>query len=141
MLHHPFERLTDLLSFDGSDYGSYTDAFHACRRLHTHPDDFYTDLEANGQDTDNEDSDSVRDESGDEPLADFELFARRRPRDDLTCSFTDDLGSRELDRAYDWTSHVGRDTTTPEDWDQFKLLNHTEQAVTVDSDPGPLNTE
>src|SRR5713226_5883092 len=32
-------------------------------------------------------------------------------------------------------------TITPEDWDQFKLLNHTEQAVTVDSDPGPLNTE
>jgi ATP-dependent DNA helicase PIF1 len=141
MLHHPFERLTDLLSLDGSDYGSYVDAFQACRQLHTHPDDFYTDVKADGQDTDSEDGASVRDESGDEPLADFEVFARRRPRDDLTCSFADDLGSRELDRAYDWTSHVGRDTTTPEAWDQFKLLNHTEQAVTVDSDPGPLNTE
>ena len=63
--------------------------------------------------------------SSDEPLADFEVFARRRPgNDDLTCSFTDDLGSRDLDRAYDWTSHVGRDITTPEAWDQFKLLNH-----------------
>jgi len=30
---------------------------------------------------------------------------------------------------------------TPETWDQFRLLNHTEQAVTVDSDPGPLTTE
>jgi ATP-dependent DNA helicase PIF1 len=140
MLHHPFERLADLLSFDGSDYSSYTDAFRACRQLHTHPDDFYTDLEADGQDTDS-DGDSVSDEGGDEPLADFELFACRRPGNDLTCSATDDLGSRELDRAYDWTSHVGRDLTTPEEWDQFKLLNHTEQAVTVDSDPGPLNTE
>jgi ATP-dependent DNA helicase PIF1 len=142
MLHHPFERLTDVLSFDGSDYGSYTDAFRACRRLHTHLDDFYTDLEADGQDTDSDDGDSVRNASDTEPLADFEIFARRRPcNDDLTCSFTDDLGSRELDRAYDWTSHVGHDITTAEAWDQFKLLNHTEQAVTVDSDPGPLNTE
>jgi hypothetical protein len=141
MLHHPFERFTDLLSFDGCDYGSYIDAFRACRRLHAHPDDFYTDPVADGQDTDSEDGESVGNESGDEPLADFEVFARRRPRDDLTCSFTDDLGSRDLDRIYDWTSHAGRDLTTPEDWDQFQLLNHTEQAVTVDSDPGPLNTE
>jgi ATP-dependent DNA helicase PIF1 len=127
--------LTDLIT-------DRTDAFRACRRLHTHPDDFYTDLEADGQDTDSEeDGDSVRDESDAEPLADFELFARRRPRDDLTCSFTDDLGSRDLDRAYDWTSHVGHNITTPDEWDQFMLLNHTEQAVTVNSDPGPLNTE
>jgi ATP-dependent DNA helicase PIF1 len=142
MLHHPFERVTDLLSFDRCDYGSYTDAFQACTRLHTHPDDFYTDPVANDQDTDSEDDESVCDESDNGPLADFEVFARRRPgNDDLTCSFTDNLGSRDLDRAYDWTSHVGRNTITPEDWDQFKLLNHTEQAVTVDSDPSPLNTE
>jgi hypothetical protein len=142
MLHHPFERLADLLSFDRCDYGSYIDAFQACRRLHTHLDDFYTDPVANDQDTDSEDGESVRDESDNGPLADFEIFARRRPcNDDLTCSFTADLGSRELDRVYDWTSHVGRNTTTPEDWDQFKLLNHTEQAVTVDSDPGTLNAE
>jgi ATP-dependent DNA helicase PIF1 len=142
MLHHPFERVTDLLSFGRCDYGSYTDAFRACTRLHTHPDDFYTDPVANDQDTDSEDDESVRDESDNGPLADFEVFARRRPgNEDLTCSFTDNLGSRDLDRAYDWTSHVGRNTITPEDWDQFKLLNHTEQAVTVASDPGPLNTE
>jgi hypothetical protein len=142
MLHHPFQRFTDLLSFDGCDYGSYIDAFQACGRLHTHPDDFYADRRADNQDTDSEDDESVRNESDAEHLADFELFARRRPRnDDLTCSFTDDLGSRDLDRVYDWTSHVGRDITTAEAWDQFKLLNHTEQAVTVDSDPGPLSTE
>jgi hypothetical protein len=141
MLHHPFERFTDLRSFDGCDYGSYTDAFYACRRLHSHPDDFYTDVVANDQDTESEDE-SVRNGGDDEPLADFEAFARRRPyNDDLTCSFTDDLGSRDLDRAYDWTSHVGRDITTVEAWDQFKLLNHIEQAVTVNSDPSPLNTE
>jgi hypothetical protein len=101
MLHYPFERYTDLLSFDGYDYGSYTDAFRACRRLHTHPDDFYTDLVADNQDTDSEDNELVRNDSEDEPLADFKAFARRRPRNDLMCSFADDLGSRELDRIYD----------------------------------------
>ena len=101
MLYHPFKRVADLLSFDGSDYGSYPDAFRACRRLYTHLDDFYTDLVADDQDTESEDNESVRNESGDEPLTNFKLFARRRPRDDLTCSFTDDLGSRDLDRVYD----------------------------------------
>ncbi len=54
MLRHPFERFTDLLSFDSSNYGSYTDAFRACKRLYTYPDDFYTDLVADDQDTDSE---------------------------------------------------------------------------------------
>jgi ATP-dependent DNA helicase PIF1 len=142
MLHHPFQQLTDLLSFNGCDYGSYPDAFYACQRLHTHPDDFYTDPATDDQDTDSEDDELVPDEGIDEPLADFEAFARQRPGNhDLTCSPTDDLGSRELDCAYDWTSHVGRDLTTPDAWDQFKLQNYTEQAVAVDLDPGPLNPE
>ena len=140
MLHHPFQQPTDLLSFDGCDYGSYVDAFQACGRLHTHPDDFYTDPVADNPDTDSDDE-SVCTDYSDGPLADFEVFARRRPCDDLICSFTDDLGGRDLDRLYDWTSHVGRDLTTPEEWDQFKLLHHTEQAVTVNSDPSLLNTE
>jgi hypothetical protein len=117
MLHHPFTIPTDLLAFDGCVYGSYIDAFRACRRLHTHPDDFYTDPVADDQATESEDDESVRSESEDGPLAGFEVFARRQARGDLTCSFTDDLGSRDLDRAYDWTSHVGRNITTPEDWD------------------------
>ena len=102
MLHYPFKRFTDLLSFNGSDYGSYTDAFRACKRLHAHPDDFYTDLVADDQDTDSKEGEPLLYQyDSNEPLADFELFACRRPRNDLTCSFTDDLGSRDLDRAYD----------------------------------------
>jgi hypothetical protein len=117
MLHHPFEHFTDLLSFDGYDYVSYADAFYACQRLHTHTDDFYTDPTSDDED-ESEDEELVRDESDDGPLADFEIFARRRAGNhDLTCSATDDLGSRDRDRSYDWTSHVGRDLTTPEAWD------------------------
>src|SRR5438876_92714 len=68
MLHHLFERFTDLLSLDRCDYRSYINAFQACRRLHTHPDDFYTDPVADGQDTDSKDDESVCSESNDKPL-------------------------------------------------------------------------
>jgi hypothetical protein len=142
MLHHPFTDVTDLLTVDESEYGSYRDAFLACRDAHTHPDDFYTDPEPDEDATDSDDDESVRDDGEDGPLADFEVLARRRPDNaDLTCSFTGDLGRRELDRVYDWTSHVGRDLTTPDAWKQFKLQYGTMQAVTVDSDPQPLNPE
>ena len=140
MLHHPFTSLTDLFTVDGCAYGSYGDAFSACRRLHTHPDDFYTDPVTDEPDADSEDEDSVSDEDG--PPADFEVLARRRPgRADLTCSFTDDLGRRELDRVYSWMPHVGRNLTTLDAWSQFKLRHNTVQAVIVDSDPRSLNTE
>ncbi len=114
ILHYPFKQLTDLLSFDGSNYRSYTDAFQAYRQLYTYLDDFYTDLEADGQDIDSKDSDSVYNNSDNEPLADFEAFACRQPsNNDLTCSFTDDLGNYELDRTYDQTLHVSRNIITP----------------------------
>jgi hypothetical protein len=99
MLHYPFRQLADLLSFDSSIYRSYIDAFRACQQLYTYPDDFYTDLVANDLDTDSEDE-SICDESDNKPLADFEAFACRQPGNDLTCSFTDDLGSCELDCIY-----------------------------------------
>jgi hypothetical protein len=95
---------------------------------------------ADDEDTDSDDE-LVCTDSSDGPLADFKVFARRRPRDDLTYSFTDDLSSRDLDCIYNWSSHVGRNLTTLEEWDQFKLLRYTEQAITVDSDPSLLNVE
>ena len=33
MLHHPFERVTDLLQVDGTEHGSYADAFNACKEV------------------------------------------------------------------------------------------------------------
>jgi hypothetical protein len=143
MLHHPFKHPTDLLTVDGHDYESYPDAFYACRRLHTHPADSYTDVVADDPDaTESEYEDSDRGDDSNEPLADFEVFARRRPGDhDLTCSFSNDLGARDIDRTYDWTPHVGRNTVLPAAWELFKRQNVTGQAVTVDADPAPLNTE
>ncbi|KIX03743.1 uncharacterized protein Z518_07296 [Rhinocladiella mackenziei CBS 650.93] len=40
---------------DESIIGSYIDAFRTCRRLHTHPPDFYDDPEGEGSDSDDED--------------------------------------------------------------------------------------
>jgi hypothetical protein len=51
------------------------------------------------------------------------------------------LGTREMDRNYDWSSHVGRYNISPEIWDQIKAENPTTQLVTMDSSPLPLNPE
>ena len=114
ILYHLFERLTDLLSFDGSDYILYTDAFRVYRWLYTYPDDFYTDPVTDDPDTDSDEGESVY-ESDDEPLVDFEAFTCRRPGNDLIYSPIDDLGSRDLDYIYNWTLYISRDLTILED--------------------------
>ena len=52
MLYHLFVSFTDLLSFNGYTFTGYIEAFQACKRLHTHPEDFYTDPEVEGSDLD-----------------------------------------------------------------------------------------
>ena len=81
ILHHPFVDWKDLLSIDGQVYSSYIDAFQAYTR--THPQDFYTDPEAECLDSDESDEDP-KEQADDHPLADFEAFARRRPQEDFT---------------------------------------------------------
>jgi hypothetical protein len=116
MLHHPFVDWADLLCVDGRTYGSYIDAFQACRASHTHPQDFYTDPETEDPDSSDEsNAGDAADTADDEaPLADFEAFARRRPQEDFTRLELGDLGARETDRSYDWTQHVGRYKLYPE---------------------------
>jgi hypothetical protein len=100
MLHHPFVDWTDLFSVDGQTYGSYIDAFWACSRSHAHPQDFYTDPEAECSDPDDEsEEDPLEDATGNYPLADFELLARRRPQEDLPQGESlGGLGDREVNR-------------------------------------------
>jgi ATP-dependent exoDNAse (exonuclease V) alpha subunit len=143
MLHHPFVDWIDLLSIDGQVYGSYIDAFQACHHSHTHPQDFYTDPEAEFSDSDDESEEDPQEEADDEhPLADFEAFARRRPQEDFThIDLLDSLGTREMDCNYDWSQHIGRYDIPPEIWDQIKAENPIAQIVTIDSSPDPLNLE
>ena len=79
MLHHPFTDWVDLLTVDGQAYESYTDAFQACSHSHTHPQDCYTDLEAESEASDDSEEDPEEQVDDEHPLADFEAFARRRP--------------------------------------------------------------
>ena len=143
MLHHPFVDWDDLLMVDGQVYRSYIDAFQACHHSHTHPEDFYTDPEAESRGSDDESDEDPEEQADDEhPLADFEAFARRRPQEDFTCvDLLDSLGTREMDRNYDWSLHVGRYDISPEIWDQIKAENPIAQVVTMDSSPLPLNLE
>jgi len=143
MLHHPFVEYAELLTVDGQVYGSYIEAFQACRRLHTHPEDFYTDLGAEPDPTESESEVGVEGETEEDfPLADFEAFARRRPREDFTCiDPLDSLGSREMDLIYDWSAHVGRYDISPDMWERVKAENPIEQVAAIDSSPDPLNVE
>jgi hypothetical protein len=79
--------------------------------LHTHPKDFYNDLEGEGLDSDSDSGDEDPQEVENEyPLADFEAFALRRPGVDFTArgNILNSLGSQEIDRSYDWSTHIGR---------------------------------
>jgi len=132
---------------DGQLYDSYINAFRACSRSHSHPDDFYTDPEADPATLDDNTDDSTASTHEEEdqdpyPLADFELFARRRHQDDCTrADPLESLGAREIDRAYDWSSHVGRYEISPEIWAQVKAENPIEQRVDVTSSLRQLNVE
>jgi ATP-dependent exoDNAse (exonuclease V) alpha subunit len=128
MLHHPFVTLDDLLTVDGSAYGSFADAFQICRASHSHPSDFYTDPPRDGDDESDTGGEEEELAPGgiEQPLADFEAFARRRPG---------------RDRSYNWSVHIGRWIVIPEVWAQIKADNVTTQAVIVDSCPSTLNRE
>lgn len=144
MLHHPFVVCEDLLTVDGIEYGSLIDAFHICRTSHNHPLDFYTDPPRERDDESDEASeDEERETDGiEQPLADFEAFARRRPGRELDCTdLLDTLGTREIDRSYNWSIHSGRWIVVPEVWNQIKADNLVTQAVIVDSCPLLLNHE
>jgi hypothetical protein len=52
-----------------------------------------------------------------------------------------DMGTREIDRDYDWSIHVGRYNIHPEVWDQMKAENPVEQVVEVDSSLDSLTLE
>ena len=146
MLHHLFTDWPDLFSVENKTYRSYIKAFRACKRLHIHPEDFYNDPEGEGSDSDSDSgNEDLQEEAVNEyPLADFEAFARRRPGVDFTAraNMLNSLGNREIDRLYDWSTHIRRyNEIYPEVWEQIKAENPIELRVEVNSSPGALNTE
>jgi ATP-dependent DNA helicase PIF1 len=144
MLHHPFDHVEELLSVDDVVYSSYREAYTACRQHHSHPDDYYTDPEADPDEIqidDDEDLNVEPEPEANAPLADFEAYAQRRPDDQGQLDGLGGLGTRHLDREYDWTPHVGRYDINSEDWSRLRAENPIEQAVDVNSSAGSLNLE
>jgi hypothetical protein len=107
-----FRQSIDLLSFNSCDYGLYIDTFYACRQLYIYLNDFYTDLVADNNIDSNDKS--IYTNSNNSPLADFKIFARRRPYNNLTYSFIDNPNSCNLDRIYDWILYIGYNLIIPE---------------------------
>jgi ATP-dependent DNA helicase PIF1 len=94
-------------------------------------------------DGDDEDPDDIEpDPEVEVPLADFEAYARRRPNHDLgQLDGLDGLGTRHIDRAYDWSPHVGKYSLDSEDWGRLRAENPIEQAVDVSPSAESLNLE
>ena len=125
MLYYLFKCTTDLLSFNSCDYRSYIDTFQACQRLYSYLDDFYTDLQED-KEAKNKDKDKGAIVDKDKLLTDFfKAFAyyclRGKGNDDLMYSFTDDLSRYKLNCVYNQTLYIGRDLTTINAQEQFKL--------------------
>jgi hypothetical protein len=145
ILHYPFTDWPDLLFIDNKTYGSYIETFQACKRFYTHPQDFYGDLEGEGSDLDSKSGDEKSREPEDEYFfVNFEVFARRKSGADFIARgiMLDGLGSREIDRSYNWSIYIGRYTEIyPEVWEQIKAENPIKLRVKVDFSPEALNTE
>jgi hypothetical protein len=70
--------------------------------LYTYPEDFYTNPETESKASDEESNKDPKEQPEKYSLADFKVFACRRPQEDFTCiNLLDSLGSRDIDRNYD----------------------------------------
>jgi hypothetical protein len=92
-------------------YGSYIKAFQAYKQLYIYLKDFYNNLEKENSGLDSDSSNKKPQETKDKSLlVDFEVFARRRLGVDFIAykNILDGLGSREIDRSYDWSVYIKR---------------------------------
>jgi hypothetical protein len=98
-----------LLVVDNKLYKSYTKAFHAYYKLHSHPLDYYPDLKIEaivktaeeGKGGVKLNKDNVPNKEDSYPLDTFEILAHYRPSIDLPLiDGLDTLGNRDLDYNY-----------------------------------------
>ena len=76
------------------------------------------------------------------PFADFEAYAQQWPNYDLgQLDRLDSLGTHYIDRAYDWSPHVGKYSLDSEDWGRLRAENPIEQAVDISLSAKSLNLE
>ena len=112
MLYYLFTDQLDLLLVKNKTYSLYIKAFQACKQLHTHLEDFYSNLEGEGLDIDLDvDLDlGAKDlqEDKESPLANFKAFACQRPGVDFMAyrDMLNSLESQEIECSYDQSTHI-----------------------------------
>ena len=121
---------------DESGAPSYIHTYNECARLHTHPDDHMEEPELDADTADD------IDEFEDQEPADIELYQSfealaGRTRNEHAVEFEDpdDLGDRDIDRDYDWSSHCGLypDLDERDFWSRAREAPQTRQVMQAGS--------
>ena len=89
----------------------------------------------------NSDNTSKEDSDNNYPLADFEILACQRPRDNFPHVNDEGVGYQNMDHNYDWSEYVGQYNHPFSIWNRLQAENLIDQYVTVDSSPEGLNTK
>jgi hypothetical protein len=116
MLHHPFRDVKDLLNLDGvnlrgedEDLDDWVQTYARCRSNHgPHPPDGLSKEIEVPNDDEFEDASDIGDDANDGPQASWQALAAELPnRHADRIEDPNRLGHRDMDRAFDWSSHVG----------------------------------
>ena len=89
-------------------YSLYVKAFQVYKRLYTHLEDFYNNLEGEGLDIDLDLDSKDLQEDKESPLTDFEAFACQRPGVDFMAyrDMLNSLESQEIDCSYNQSLYI-----------------------------------
>jgi hypothetical protein len=132
MLHHPFRDIKDLLNLDGTNLegegenaDNWVEAYARCQLNHgSHEsDDLPKEIQV-PDDDEFEEASNIGD-ADDGPQASWQVLAAELPNrhpdrvEDLNL-----LGHRDIDRAYDWSSHVGKYPELDSDWWDHQKAAH-----------------
>ncbi len=145
LLHHPFRDSEDVAVVAGDGTRNYIETYKLCQQLHEHPDDNMEDPVLDGGGDENTvDSDEFEDrEPGDPDLyQSFEALAgRTRNEYGIEVEDPNNLGDRDIDRDYDWSSHCGLypDLNEKDFWDSAREMPRARQFLQTGS-PDTLQT-
>ena len=145
MLHHPFLNVQDLaVEIDGKF--SFAAAYEICKVSHRHEPDFLheeLDIEDKDETEQRDELESLSDRDETENIQDWELLAARNTYNDAgRFEDPDHLGERDLDRLYDWSTHIGRFPDLSHDyWDTLKASYPDQPVVSVPVEPDRLQPE
>lgn len=116
-LNHPHRSVDELYVVEDAPFATYAEAYAACKEVHEgmHDDDFYGETAPEAEEEGFEEEPQAEQEALND--ADWQVLAGQLPNRDPDTEDIELLGNREIDRAYDWSPHVGK---YPELWGQSR---------------------